>query len=61
MRTDKQTTSKDIATQLLICVLLSFAILTVKQAVDSKDDQNREPDVGKRLEGEKHPLALALG
>ena len=36
-------------------------ILTVKQAVDSKDEQYREPDVGKRLKGEEHPLALALG
>ena len=36
-------------------------ILTVKQAVDSKAEQYREPDVGKRLKGEKHPLALALG
>ena len=58
---DGRTTSKDRATQLLICEPLSFAVLTVKQAVDSKDDQNREPDGGKRLKGEKHPLALALG
>ena len=34
-------------------------IVTVKQAVESKGKEYREPDVGKRLKSEKHPLALA--
>ena len=34
-------------------------IVTVKQAVESKGKEYREPDVGKRLKGEKHPLADA--
>ena len=35
-------------------------MLTVKEAVESKGDQRWEPDVGKRLKGEVHPLALAI-
>ena len=32
-------------------------ILTVQQAIESKGEKYREPDVGKCLKGEKHPLA----
>ena len=35
-------------------------IVTVKQAVESKGKEYGEPDVGKRLKSEKHPLALAI-
>ena len=35
-------------------------IVTVKQAVESKGKENWEPDVGKRLKSEKHPLARAI-
>ena len=34
-------------------------IVTVNQAVESKGKEYWEPDVGKRLKGEKHPLADA--
>ena len=35
-------------------------MMTVKETVESKGEQYWEPDVGKSLKGEVHPLAGAI-